>query len=281
MTDKRLAEFLRMVSPVFGRAEALSLARIIREDVFDGKPFDRLEAGEERRLADIERRLAAGEPLQYILGQADFYGLKLRVTPDVLIPRMETESLVYEAIRTAKDRPPPLRILDVGTGSGCIALALKQALPAARITAIDVSSDALGVATDNARRLNLAVDFLLVDFLRAAERDRLGTYDLIVSNPPYIPPTERNRMPAYVKDREPAQALFVPDEDPYLFYKAIADFGRSHLTDDGTILVELNEFRAPAIREVFTEAGYVTRLYRDLADAPRVLAATKNPLPPQ
>lgn len=217
------------------------------------------------------RRLAAGEPLQYVLGETDFFGRTFRVDRRVLIPRPETEELVDRIRRT---EPAARRILDVGTGSGCIAVTLALELPAARVSAVDISDDALTVARANADRLGAAVDFRQADALHGLEAAFAGEepFDLIVSNPPYVPERDRATMHRNVRDHEPALALFVPDDDPLRFYRAIAEAGRTLLRPGGALCFEIYHEAGEALRDLLAALHYTQiELLRDLRDQPRML----------
>lgn len=206
--------------------------------------LSRLSADEAARLEAMVRRLEEGEPVQYVLGRADFCGRSFAVNRSVLIPRPETEELCRLIIRDC-DRPfcglqppAPLRLLDVGTGSGCIAITLRLGLPCLEATAWDVSADALLTARDNARRLGASVDWRLQDALQApADED---CWDVIVSNPPYIAESERADMRRNVLGHEPGLALFVPDDDPLRFYRAIIRYAAQALRHDGRLYFEIN-----------------------------------------
>ncbi len=268
-------DFVEAIRPVFGLGEARSLARIIREDVFGHQDLDTLSFAQAKKLKVIENQLVKGIPLQYILGVADFYGLKLAVDSSVLIPRQETESLVYEVIRFAQANQSGrrIKILDIGTGSGCIALALKKEIDWADILAVDVSIPALNVARKNNQALGFCTRFEQFDVRDEKAWHRMGTYDIVVSNPPYIPPSERSQMPDYVLNNEPELALFVPEEDAYLFYRKIGEFALGHLAENGLLAFEVNEFRAQATADVIKGLGYQVELKNDLSGAPRVLLA--------
>lgn len=183
--------------------------------------------------------LLQGVPIQHLVGQVEFMGLELMVNEDVLIPRPETEELAHMIIHELP-KSYSGRILDIGTGSGCIALALKQHLKEAQVSAIDVSESALKVARNNAQANGLKVDFGLFDILNQDSWD-LGTFDLIVSNPPYIPINESSKMSPTVVDHEPSLALFTPNDEPLIFYKVIQEFASAHLVPDGKLYFELHE----------------------------------------
>lgn len=220
----------------------------------------------------IMKRLADGEPLQYILGEATFYGMNLRVGPETLIPRPETEELVEIIVDEMKGRRD-LRVLDVGTGSGAIALALSRNLEFPEITAIDVSHEALEVARDNAGRLHARIRFIEADIFSWQPSPR--SLDIIVSNPPYVMERERAGMERHVVDHEPSGALFVPDDDPLIFYRRIADIGRDALAQDGRIYLEINPLCADSLADMMRSFGYDgVELADDLSRRPRFLTAT-------
>lgn len=233
--------------------------------------------------ADL-KELAAGRPLQYVVGAADFCGMRLSVREGVLIPRPETEELVQWIAATP---PRPRRLLDVGCGSGCIALALKRLLPDTEICGADLSPRAIETARANAEALGLQVVFRRADALKeeasAAAGGREapslagafgGGFDAIVSNPPYIPVAERQAMHRNVTEYEPAEALFVPDDDPLLFYRAIAHAARKLLLPGGRLWFELHENLVEETRALLTAEGYAEcRIRRDFLDKPRMLCA--------
>ncbi len=195
-----------------------------------------LTAAQQMQIADAVDRLKRYEPIQYILGAAEFDGMRLVVDARALIPRPETEELV---LLLAEKLSPDASVLDIGTGSGCIAVALARRLPQAQVSAYDVSPDALALAAENARNQGVKIDFRQVDILHDAPADA-PVFDAIVSNPPYVTDSERASMEANVLDYEPALALFVPDDDPLLFYRAIADFAWTHLSIGGRLFFEIN-----------------------------------------
>jgi release factor glutamine methyltransferase len=227
----------------------------------------------------VERR-AAGEPVQYIIGRVAFRGLTLDVTPAVLIPRPETEEVAGELLRRLEGRPEPW-VLDVGTGSGAIALAVKQERPDAEVFACDVSPDALDVAAGNAERLGLDVAFAPADALAPGfPAGRPGAFDAVVSNPPYVPETERAGLQREVRDWEPPGALFVPGDDPLLFYRALATAALEMLKPGGVIVVETHADHGDAVRALFVAAGLENAtLSRDLAGRDRIVAAERPAAP--
>jgi release factor glutamine methyltransferase len=206
---------------------------------------------ESQNLSSIIARLNQHEPLQYILGEAEFFGRKFKVNPTVLIPRPETELLVQAVLQT---KLQALRILDIGTGSGCIAITLNLEIPDSKVYAIDVSQDALQVAGENANQLGSTIEFFQSDFLNNSLN--IESVDIIVSNPPYIRELEKNSMALNVLNFEPHQALFIPDDDPLLFYKAIATKGKALLKPGGKIFVEINEKFGTEIKNLLLSSGF-------------------------
>src|SRR6478672_3147468 len=215
-------------------------------------------------------RLLKHEPIQYIMNKCWFYGMELFVDPSVLIPRPETEELVAWIINDVRssgynvfsrgtadaDETGLLKILDVGTGSGCIALALKKAMPQAEVWGCDLSEEALNVARRNGSALDIRVDFQGVDFLDEEQQKFLPTVDIIVSNPPYVPLKDKDQMHSNVVDHEPHTALFVTDNEPLVFYRALAEFGKRRLYEGGSIYMEIHEDLGAEVVKLFEEAGY-------------------------
>ncbi len=238
--------------------EVQAMIRVICEDVFNYDPVDVALRQEsvlpdfaQQRITDLIHRLQRHEPLQYIVGNARFHGHKFKVTPAVLIPRPETEQLVDLIVDENKESD--LRVLDMGTGSGCIAISLARALKFAQVDALDVSRDALAVARANAEALQVKVRFFESDMLAPQPA---ATYDIIVSNPPYICWSERESMERNVKDYEPGQALFVPDNDPLLFYKAIVPYARQSLERGGRLYLEINQRFGAEVKRLLDEHGF-------------------------
>ncbi|MBR3453597.1 MAG: peptide chain release factor N(5)-glutamine methyltransferase [Muribaculaceae bacterium] len=238
--------------------EVQAMIRVICEDVFNYDPVDVALRQEsvlpdfaQQRITDLIHRLQRHEPLQYIVGNARFHGHKFKVTPAVLIPRPETEQLVDLIVDENKESD--LRVLDMGTGSGCIAISLARALKFAQVDALDVSRDALAVARANAEALQVKVRFFESDMLAPQPA---ATYDIIVSNPPYICWSERESMERNVKDYEPGQALFVPDNDPLLFYKAIVPYAKQSLERGGRLYLEINQRFGAEVKRLLDEHGF-------------------------
>lgn len=218
--------------------------------------------------ADAVSRIIAGEPVQYIFGMAHFHGMELHVSPDVLIPRPETSELVDLIADRYRDTAD-LRVMDLCTGSGCIAIALSRELKFASVSAIDISEAALRIARQNASDLKARVDFSLMDILEAPVPDA-GEYDVIVSNPPYICESEKSGMDRNVLDHEPHTALFVPDSDPLLFYRHIRLYARQSLTSGGTLWLEINPLHADTLRRMLEADGWNdVNIMRDTAGRER------------
>lgn len=266
MERAELFEYLKAQIPAGDDPrETQSIAGILGEYLLESNPVAR------KALADhCLERLAQGEPIQYITGSTWFYNLQLSVTPDVLIPRPETEELVEWVIEDHRHgliyKDP--EILDVGTGSGCIALAIKKHIPSAHVAAIDISADALRVAMTNAIQHNVMIEFRIYDILHE-ELER--TFDVIICNPPYITQVEMRLLSTQVRDHEPHLALTTGTEDPLLFYKRLTELGQTHLNRNGRMYMELNEFHAQEIQQLFIATGYETELRKDMHGKWRML----------
>lgn len=224
-----------------------------------------------KALFQIAREIQSGRPIQYILGEAEFYGLKFYVNPDVLIPRPETEELVYIIIETIKGSSSRYTtLLDIGTGSGCIPVAIKKNLPNVNVSALDVSVPALEVAKGNAKLNSVAVNFIPANILTYATEQ---VYDIIVSNPPYIKEDEKASMHQNVLSHEPHLALFVTNEDPLVFYKAIADFSQKQLSNDGLLFFEINEFLGNEMVEMLSSKGFRdVKIIKDMQGKDRMIS---------
>lgn len=231
-----------------------------------------LTAAQQTQIADAVERLKRYEPIQYILGATEFDGLRFRVDARALIPRPETAELVS---LVAESVAPDALVLDIGTGSGCIAVSLAKRLPQAKISAYDVSPEALTLAAENARNQNVTIDFRQMDILHEVPADA-PVFDAIVSNPPYVTDSERASMDANVRDYEPALALFVPDDDPLLFYRAIADFAVSHLAVGGQLFFEINHRFGAATAALLQSKGFdKVSVLRDTFGKERFVVARK------
>lgn len=223
-------------------------------------PEYQLSADQRAKACDDLSALGKGKPLQYVLGETEWFGMHLWVTEATLIPRPETEELMDQLARRIKKAPR--KILDVGTGSGCIALALKGIFPDAQVCGVDISEDALSVARENARRSGLELDWRCLDF-RSPEHQPHQSWDLIVSNPPYIAEAEREGLARQVREREPEQALFVPDEDPLYFYRLLAVYARQYLRKNALLVVEINQAYAQETAALFRQFSFQTDIERD------------------
>ena len=280
----------RRLAGVYEQREARAVARMLVEEKFSLSFADIICGGVEA-LPDADKqwieaavkRLEQGEPIQYVLGWAWFGGLKFNVRSGVLIPRPETEWLVDNiCAHPAPSNDRPLRILDIGTGSGCIALSIKQRLPETYVEAWDISTEALSIAADNARSLGLDVVWRQQDALNITPNVLSTTpndnsvvpdsplWDVIVSNPPYICERERTDMARNVLEHEPSTALFVPDTDPLLFYRAITRYAVGSLNEGGRLLVECNtRYAGDTARMMADECMTATQIYDDCFGKPR------------
>lgn len=248
------------LAPLYGQGEADWMMRIIMEYLKGWKQADLLLRADEEmsdfiagKADAIIARLLDNEPLQYILGETYWHGMTLKVTPDVLIPRPETSELVD--LITSENTAPDLNVLDVCTGSGCIAVALANTLPFAKVTGTDISDAALAVARENASLRKLKVGFMHSDALGQFPFDD-GSMDIVVSNPPYITESEKKEMEPNVLDHEPGLALFVPDSDPLRFYTAISREGFRVTRPGGKIYFEINPIFARQVSRMMTETGW-------------------------
>ncbi|UNY98240.1 peptide chain release factor N(5)-glutamine methyltransferase [Zhouia spongiae] len=202
------------------------------------------------------------KPIQYIVGEAYFYGLSFKVNSNTLIPRPETEELVDWIVKDKRAENRPVKILDIGTGSGCIAIALAKNIPCSKVAAMDVSAEALKMAKDNARQHNVDIDFIEADVLEL--EDLSGCYDVIVSNPPYVRDLEKKEMHDNVLRYEPHSALFVSDAEPLLFYKKIAVLAREHLCVNGALYFEINQYLPDETIKMLENTGFEhNRLKKD------------------
>lgn len=231
---------------------------------------------EEIQLQQYAERLLNHEPVQYVLNEAWFCGFRFYVDRNVLIPRPETEELVEWVISNCKFPVNELKILDIGSGSGCIPISLKRRIRKAEVWACDISEAALTVAKRNADVLGTDVNFMKLDFLSEEERNQLPSFDIIVSNPPYVPEKDKKEMQKNVLQHEPHTALFVPDNDPLVFYKAIAEFGKEHLNKSGSIYCEIHEYLGEAVTKLFNLHGYTSELKKDMQQKDRMIKSGLN-----
>ena len=268
--------------PLYTKEEVRAVTRLLLEKVCGIAPH-RLLLHKDIKLSDTQTaqidccidRLLCHEPVQYVLGETSFLGLTFAVTPDVLIPRPETEELVDMIVKSHGNEA--LKVLDIGTGSGCIAISLAKKLPAATVYAIDVSEGALAVAKKNAQANGADVVFLQHDvFNPLPDAPQLpGYFGLIVSNPPYVMGKERAAMRPNVLDFEPASALFVPDEEPLLFYRRIAEIALQRLAPDGVVYLEINALLGSETAALFEERGFTTQLICDITQRERFIKAQR------
>ena len=294
-----LAEFVKAgtkaLESLYPQKEARSIVLMLCEEVLGTENYTHIVEPEfkidDKKLPELEaamERLKKMEPVQYVLGHTEFYGRTFKVDPAVLIPRPETELLCRDAIklgmRVYRMRSPygknaePVRILDLCTGSGCIAWTMALSIPGSRVTAVDISDAALEVAAgqDFASELKsketFKPEFIKADVLDSEQEIELGPFDMVLSNPPYIMESEKEDMRRNVLEYEPESALFVPDDDPLLFYRAIARWSQWFMSPDGVGLSEVNETLASQTETVFKAAGYAhTEIVRDLSDKNRYI----------
>lgn len=271
---------------IYPEKEALAITNRLLEHFLDIAPTQRVL--ERDKVPDAEKtfllnkaasRLLNHEPLQYVTGKAYFMDLEIAVNPSVLIPRPETEELVglvIEEIRSGRFSKS-IKILDIGTGSGCIALALKHYLPHCEVFAIDISAEAIQTALSNAGICGTEINFLEMDILHQASWDNLPEFDVIVSNPPYVTESEKKWMLPNVLRFEPHLALFVPDGDPLVFYKAIATFAKAKLKDNGSLWFETNERFGSLTREILINEGFTeSNIFHDIHEKERFLHSRKK-----
>jgi release factor glutamine methyltransferase len=270
--------------PLYPEREAEAIAALVVEHLLGIDSLQRMMDAQEpvpesalAALPPLQARLLAHEPVQYVLGTAYFSDMELEVTPATLIPRPETEELVHLIAQEQRARRG-LTVLDVGTGSGCLALALARALPRSVVTAVDISAEALAVARRNAARYAPAVAFQQVDILREMPAGlAASTLDVLVSNPPYVRESERTQMRENVLAWEPATALFVPDDDPLLFYRRLAEIGQELLRPGGSMYLEINEALGSETAGLLTQCGFVeVRVEADMFGKARMVRGTRG-----
>ncbi|MFD2871219.1 peptide chain release factor N(5)-glutamine methyltransferase [Mucilaginibacter ximonensis] len=228
---------------------------------------------QQEELNNILGQLKTGKPLQYALGYAEFYGLRFLVNPSTLIPRPETEELVQWALAYGTGHQ---NILDIGTGSGCIAISIKNNLPDAQVSAIDISVDALNTAKENARLSGVEINFIKADILNLKSEIEIPKSEIIISNPPYVTLEDKKLMHRNVTDFEPNTALFVPQDDPLIFYKAIANFALTNLNEDGLLFFEINESLGRETARLLLDKGFKdVEIRKDLSGRDRMIRASK------
>ena len=274
---------LKQLRTIYEEGEASQIMDWIMEKITGSIKTERmlyknaaLTADEEIQLKNYAERLLQHEPVQYILNESWFCGFKFYVNKNVLIPRPETEELVEWIISNCKFPVDKLKILDIGSGSGCISISLKRRIRKAEIWSCDISSGALEVANRNATSLGVEINFIQLDFLNSNTWHQLPSFDIIISNPPYIPEKDKITMQLNVLHYEPTTALFVPDNDPLLFYKAIAEFGKTHLNKTGSIYTEIHEDIGEAVMNTFQSAGYATEIKKDMQQKDRMVKSVSS-----
>jgi len=278
-------KFIDGLSSIYGPEEAKSLSWLSISFVFKLERAkylsikqEEIHSDDSERLFKIHEQLIQGKPLQYILGETEFYDLTFKVNPNVLIPRPETEELVDWALITSRiinGETEVLKILDIGTGSGCIPISIKKYIPIADITAIDISELALNTARQNADLNQTEINFIQDDILSPSNLELINTkYDIILSNPPYVTDSEKDQMLDHVLKHEPHNALFVPNKDPLLFYRAIADFALDHLKINGFLFLEINEKFGRETVNLLKDIGFKEiELRQDMSGKDRMIRA--------
>lgn len=243
----------------------------------------KLDGTQQEKFLLVLERLKNHEPIQYIIGKTEFYGLEFKVNPHVLIPRPETEELVdwifHDVLKAhgsywnveAHGRAPLPSILDIGTGSGCIAVSLAKNLPKASVVAVDFSTEALKIAKENAELNEVKVDFVQENILEIKKLPQ--NFDIIVSNPPYVRELEKTEMQRNVLEHEPESALFVKNDDPLIFYRKIVELAKGNLTKNGAVYLEINQYLGKETEAIFKEKGFQTELRKDIFGNDRMLKA--------
>ncbi|MBD1384781.1 peptide chain release factor N(5)-glutamine methyltransferase [Mucilaginibacter rigui] len=278
-------EFQQGLTGVYDSRETEAITLLVLEEItgmsrakLKAFPGNEVDGEAVEKIQGILQELKTGKPVQYILGSTEFYGLSFLVNPATLIPRPETEELVEWIIESKKlkvESKKLVSILDIGTGSGCIAISLKKNLPDANVTAIDISAGALHTARQNAVINEVKVDFMEKDILNSSEfKVNSQKYDIIVSNPPYVTLEDKLQMHQNVTGFEPHSALFVPENDPLIFYKAIADYALEYLSPGGLLFFEINENFGKETVELLTDKGFIDiELRRDMSGRDRMVKA--------
>jgi len=281
MLKELYRNFLLQLQQVYSLSEATNItdwvfekkASLKRSDILKN-PGKVITAAADKLIQEAMQELLTHKPVQYVLGEAWFYHMKLKVNEHVLIPRPETEELVEQLIKDRKSRLTDPAILDIGTGSGCIPIAIKKHLPAAIITSIDVSEKAIELAKENAALHNAHINFVQLDFLDQKKWNALPLFDIIISNPPYIPFNEKEKLDRNVTAFEPHLALFVPDDSPLLFYQEIALFGKNNLLPNGKIYLETHEDLAKEVAALFMKDYQTVMIKKDIYGNERMVIVT-------
>jgi release factor glutamine methyltransferase len=286
---------VKALLPVYEAGEASAIARLVVEHTGKAglKTLEHLNiiVEQSKQVNHYLEQLLTHRPVQYVLNEAWFYNLQFEVNESVLIPRPETEELVEMIIQEAGGKKHEVRtgatsyivprtsFLDIGAGSGCIPISIKKSIPEAEVSAIDVCSEALHVAMNNAVKHETDINFHLLDFLDESKWNELGLFDIIISNPPYVKSSERSSMSEHVLQFEPHKALFVPDDDALIFYKKIASFASMHLKPGGKVFVEINQQLGKETADLFTSTGFSkVELKKDMSGNERFVVAEVNSL---
>ncbi|MEE9372455.1 MAG: peptide chain release factor N(5)-glutamine methyltransferase [Saprospiraceae bacterium] len=258
----------------YDRREATNVARLLFVDLYGITNFQRIDYFEEEESLNVSiKRLKRSEPIDYILGKTNFYGYDFMVNSHVLIPRPETEELVQWILNDNNLDHKQRDVLDIGSGSGCICITLKKKKPTFRVFALEESMDAMNCTRINAKKLSANIEYFRINFLDQSLWKAFGAFDIIVSNPPYIAIAEKDQMTDNTLKFEPDKALFAPGIDALIFYRNISLFAKSHLSKDGTIYLELNEFRMEKIKVIYESMFREVIIKKDMQGKPRMLRA--------
>jgi release factor glutamine methyltransferase len=280
--------FQQGLGEVYDTREIEAIALLVLEEITDMSrakikafPEDNVPGEAAEKIQGILEELKTGRPVQYILGSTEFYGLNFLVNPATLIPRPETEELVEWVISSVASLQlvvnSSLSVLDIGTGSGCIAISLKKNLPNAEVTAIDISPEALHTAQQNAVINDVEVEFIEQDILNPKSELEHSKFEVIISNPPYVTLVDKAQMHQNVTGFEPHTALFVPENDPLIFYKAIADFAVKHLENKGLLFFEINENFGKETVELLSDKEFTDiELRKDMSGRDRMVKGVKS-----
>ncbi len=285
-TELYYNDFLNRLISIYEPREAANITEWVFENVTGLKRLQiELQKNAElkkeylTKLEDYLKKLLQHKPVQYVLNEAWFYKMKFYVNEHVLIPRPETEELVGWAISDIKNykTKDEFKVLDIGAGSGCMGVSVKKELANLNVTAIDISKDALQVAGKNAELLNTKINFIEIDFLNEESWSALDRYNMIMSNPPYIPVLEKEKLAKNVTEFEPGIALFVADNDPFIFYEKIAKFAQSHLKANGNVYVEIHENYSGEVQQIFSSYNFETEIRKDIYGRDRMIKANQLP----
>jgi len=269
-----------LISDLYAHREALAISKTVLSHITGlSNPSVLASANSPLSIPDRDKinkiclELKQSRPIQYIIGATEFYGVNLKINENVLIPRTETEEMVDLIIKENSQKN--LRIIDIGTGSGCIAISLALHMDNPQVTGMDISEKALKIASENARNNDCNIKFFFAD-ITDPDMETGESYDIIVSNPPYVRHSEKAMMHRNVTGYEPEQALYVGDDDPLLFYRHIIDYSTDTLSQGGRLYLEVNEVFGTEVRELLERAGYTsTRIVRDINEKDRIVAATR------